>query len=761
MKTTDEAVYAGVYVLDLPLTADKIYDYAVPQELCGIVKLGSVVRVPFSRGNKSRLAVVVRLGSVCEYENVKPVLSVATDRISLNEETLGLCSFLKERTFCTFTDAVRTVAGPIDKIADGKLRAVREYSYFITDEGKSAAVRGVLRQKIVSALRENSPLSEKELRDNFGASGTVLKKLVADGLIGCSESEHFRNSYSREFGSAEPNVLSGTQQKAFEEIAELLRKNKPSAALLYGVTGSGKTRVIKALIDETVRLGRSVIVLVPEISLTPQTVNLFCSYYRDRVAVLHSSLSPAERFDARRRIERGDVDVVIGTRSAVFAPLENLGLIVLDEEQEHTYKSDMSPKYHTKDVARFRAAHHNALMLLSSATPSFESFRKAETGAYKMVKLTERYGKAMLPEVIFADRRVDSASGDTSVIGSLLTDEIQKTLDSGEQAIIFVNRRGYNNFVSCVMCGEVITCPNCSVSLTLHKRKNSNSGTLMCHYCSHRIPLPDKCPACQSKHLSFRGYGTQLAEKELSEKFPKARILRMDADTVSGKSDDTQGDVTFRHEQILADFREHKYDILLGTQMVAKGHDFPNVTLVGVTDADSALYLDDYRATERAFSLLTQVIGRAGRGTKPGRAVIQTYNPDNETLAFSAKQDYESFYNSAIKLRERLVFPPFCDFALVTLSSEKENELFKAVNAFDKRLRELIGKDGEYADIAATAFRPIEAPIYKVNNIYRMRVVIKCGFGKRFREMMSSLICEFTQSFPDVLFSPDINPTNI
>ncbi len=761
MKVTDEAVYAGVYVLDLPLTADKIYDYALPHELRESVRPGSVVKVPFSKGNRSRLAVVVRLGSHCEYKNVKPVLAVATDRISLNEEMLGLCAFLKERTFCTFTDAVRCVVGPIDKIAAGKLSAVREYSYFITDAGRSATVRGSLRQKIVAALAERSPLYERELREKHGANGTVLKKLTEDGLITRLENERFRNSYDRKFGTPEPNVLSGSQRAAFEDVASLLRQDKASAALLYGVTGSGKTRVIKALIDEAVKLGRSVIVLVPEISLTPQTVDLFCSYFGNRVAVLHSSLSPAERFDARRRIEAGEVDVVIGTRSAIFAPLKNLGLIVLDEEQEHTYKSDMSPKYHTKDIARFRAAHHKALMLLSSATPSFESFRKADVGKYKMVKLTERYGKATLPEVIFADRRLDSAEGNTSVIGGVLEGEIQKTLDAGEQAIIFVNRRGYNNFVSCVMCGEVITCPNCSVSLTLHKRKNSSGGTLMCHYCSHRIPLPDKCPVCQSKHLNYKGYGTQLAEKELSERFPKARILRMDADTVSGKTDTASGEVTFRHEQILSDFREHKYDILIGTQMVAKGHDFPNVTLVGVADADGALYLDDYRATERAFSLLTQVIGRAGRGDKPGRAVIQTYNPDNETLAYSAKQDYEAFYNSAIKLRERLVFPPFCDFALVTLSSERENELFKAVNEFDLRLRELIGRGGEYSDIAATAFRPIEAPVYKVNNVYRMRVVIKCSFGKRFREMMSSLICEFSQKYTDVLFSPDINPTNI
>ncbi|MBQ7821345.1 MAG: primosomal protein N' [Clostridia bacterium] len=758
MTDKKSAVYAGVYVLELPLAADRIYDYSVPEHLVGQVRPGTIVKVPFSRGNHSRLAVVVRISPCCEYDKVKPVLAVATDRVSLDEEMLGLCSFIKERTFCTFTDAVHTVAGPVDKIAAGKLRAVAEYSYSITEAGRSASVRGSVRQRILECLREHTSLTKTELKA-CGASSKQLDELCNAGLLTCHKTELFRNSYERSFAPSQANALSPAQQQAFDELASELDADEARAALLYGITGSGKTRVIKALIDRAVSTGRSVIVLVPEISLTPQTVDLFCSFYGTRVAVLHSSLSPAERFDARRRIESGEVDVVIGTRSAVFAPLKNLGMIVLDEEQEHTYKSDMSPKYHTKDIARYRAAYHKALMLLSSATPSFESFYKAESSSYKLVRLTERYGEAKLPEVIVADRRLDSAEADMSVIGSVLSSEIQKNLDKNEQSILFVNRRGYNNFVSCVMCGEVISCPNCSVSLTLHKKKNSKSGMLMCHYCNHREPLPEKCPSCQSTHLNFKGFGTQLAETELAEKFPKARILRMDADTVSGRSGNE--DTTFNHEQILKDFREHKADILLGTQMVTKGHDFPDVTLVGIVNADSALYLDDYRATERAFSLITQVIGRAGRASKPGRAVIQTYNPDNETLLYASKQDYDSFYGSAIKLRRALVFPPFCDFALLTLSSDKENELFAATNELDKRLRELIGKGGEYSNIAATAFRPIEAPVYKVNNIYRMRLVIKCRFTKRCRELISLLLNEFTQKYTSVSLSADINPTNI
>lgn len=759
MSVCDPALYAGVYVLELPLAADRIYDYAIPEELRGKIRLGQIVKVPFSRGNNSRTAVVVRISSSCEYDKVKPVLAVATDRISLDEEMLGLCSFLKERTFCTFTDALRAVAGPVEKIVAGSLKAVERRSYYLTDGTDISKVRGSVRRKIAELLKENGTLTGDELKSMCSASTKQLSEMCACGIIACERTELFRNSYESKGSLPAPVDLSDSQTDAFNELASELDSKEARAALLYGVTGSGKTRVIKALIDKTVASGRSVIVLVPEISLTVQTVELFCSYYGNRVAVLHSTLTPAERFDARRRIENGDVDVVIGTRSAVFAPLKNLGMIVLDEEQEHTYKSDMSPKYHTKDVARYRAAYHKAFMLLASATPSLESYHKAESGRYKLVRLTERYGSAKLPDVLISDMRSDAEAGDGGVIGNTLAREIKDNLARGEQSILFVNRRGYNNFVSCMKCGEVISCPNCSVSLTLHKKKNDRSGTLMCHYCSYREPLASVCPKCSSPHLNFKGFGTQFVESELGEKFPSARILRMDADTVSGRSD--RDDSNFNHERILNDFREHKADILLGTQMVTKGHDFPDVTLVGVVNADSTLYLDDFRATERAFSLITQVIGRAGRASKPGRAVIQTYNPDNETLLLAAKQDYESFYKGAIKLRRSLVFPPFCDFTLITLSSERENELFKATLDLDARLRELIGSEGKYRDVAATAFRPIEAPVYKVNNVYRMRLVIKCAFNAECRELISRLLGEFTQKYPTVSIGADVNPTNI
>ncbi len=753
--------YAGVYILGLPFAADKIYDYEIPESLIGEIKPGTFVKVPFSKGNRSRNAVVVRLSESCEYDKIKPVLAVATDRISLNEEMLGLCSFLKERTFCTFTDAVHALAGQAEKIIAGNLKAINDELYSLAPGVDPNKVKGSTRKNAVILLGERGELKYSELKRLTGISRAQLSALEASGILVRTDNELFRNPYAKRISNTpDDNILSEEQQRAYKELEALLCKDSPQAALLFGVTGSGKTRVIKALIDRTVELKKSVIVLVPEISLTPQTADLFCSYYKNRVAVLHSSLTAAERFDTRRRIEAGEVDVVIGTRSAVFAPLSNLGLIVLDEEQEHTYKSDMAPKYHTKDIARYRAKYHNALMLLASATPSFESYYKGEIGKYTTVRLTERYGDAVLPTVSAADMRTDDKSGRQSPLGSVLTAEIEKNLKANEQTILFVNRRGYNNFVSCMSCGEVISCPNCSVSLTLHKSRYS-SGTLVCHYCNHREKLPSKCPKCQKEHLSYKGFGTQLVEQELAEKFPGVRTLRMDADTVSGKASSDEGGLNFRHEELLADFRAHKADILIGTQMVTKGHDFPDVTLVGVIDADSALYIDDYRAGERAFDLLTQVIGRAGRASKRGRAVIQTRNPDNETLHFAKAQDYEGFYQSSIALRKQLVFPPFCDFAVISVSSDSEAELIKAIGELDRRIRELIGKGGEYSDIAAAAFRPSEAPVYKLNNIFRMRIVIKCAFTKRCRKLLSMLLEEFTVKLPKVMLTIDINPTNL
>lgn len=735
---------ARVRILELPASADRVYDYMIPPEMSGRVRVGTLAAVPFGASAR-RTALVVGLAESSEYQNLKPLKALADERFSLSDELMGVCMFLCERTFCSTGEAVQTMmpAGIMASLYHAKRDPVERFYNLIADT--SGLRLGSSEKRAVEALSSGEK-TLTELRETLNISPATMKNLAAKGIVSVCEREVYRNPYAGRGKVTDPNSLSQEQQRASDELSSLAASGKPCAALLYGVTGSGKTRVIKSVIDNVIASGRSVILLVPEISLTGQTVDLFCGYFGERVAVIHSGLSEGERLDAWKRIRAHEVDVVIGTRSAVFAPLDNLGMIVIDEEQEHTYKSDMSPKYHARDIARFRCAKNNALMLLASATPSVESFQKAKTGVYSLVTLRERYGNAVLPEVLISDLREETSKGNISPIGEKLKSELSKNLEAGEQSILFVGRRGYNNFISCKMCGEVIECPNCSVSLTYHRERGEE--LLKCHYCGYTREVPDKCPSCGSEHLNRKGFGTQLVAEELSESFPKARILRMDADAAAGK---------FSHETILDAFRNHEADILIGTQMVTKGHNFPDVTLVGVVNADAALYLDDFRATERTFDLLTQVIGRAGRGVKPGRAVLQTYSPDNDTIILSARQDYEGFFDGAIKLRKQLVFPPYCDFILLSVTGEDEPEVLSTALKLDARLKELFA--GEFSDSPAYVFGPMEAPVYKVNNVFRMRILLKCSAGKRMREMVRLLLAEFAKGKASV--GADINPSSI
>ena len=735
---------ARVRILDLPYSADRVYDYKIPPELLGRVTAGSLVSVSF--GAQRRVAIVTELSDASEYDNLKPVTALADDRFSLSRELLGLCAFLRERTFCSFGEAVQTV---LPSGAAGLFRARRDpvERYYRVIGDTSGFRLGAAEKRAVEYIAHGEK-SAAQLRSDAGVSSATLKNMVAKGILSLREAAIIRNPYSGRGKRTDENTLSACQARAAETLSELATSGKACAALLYGVTGSGKTRVIKSVIDSVIEGGRSVIVLVPEISLTGQTVDLFCGYFGERVAVIHSSLSEGERLDAWKRIRAHEVDVVIGTRSAVFAPLDNLGMIVIDEEQEHTYKSDMTPKYHTRDVARYRAAKNNALMLQASATPSLESYYRATEGIYTLVTLDERYGDAKLPEVKIADLRIDSIKGQITPLGEVLREEIGKNLKNGEQTILFVGRRGYNNFVSCLKCGEAVTCPNCSVSLTYHREHDE--GILKCHYCGYTESVPELCPSCGSEHITRKGFGTQLVAEELHALYPDARILRLDADATGTK---------FSHEAILSKFRDHEADILIGTQMVTKGHNFPDVTLVGVINADAALYLDDFRATERTFALLTQVIGRAGRADKPGRAVIQTYNPDNETINLASAQDYESFFASAIRLRRQLQFPPFCEFILLGVHGEDEPEVLDLTLKLDRQLREYIM--GEYSDLPMYIFGPFEAPIYKVNNVYRMRIIIKCQVTKRMRELISRLLADFPKASAKAAISVDINPASM
>lgn len=799
---------ASVRLLSLPYECENGYSYQADDSAF----VGAFVNVPFGAGNRINLGVVTAIEEDAEPEIAyKSIDHVYGAFYSLTDEMLELALFMENTTFCSFGDAVRTVfptniLGTIDEVyeatdkplpelnvkvrsvynaissgaVDLRSRLVKEYgapvcdalNYLVrngyvsrrtvTKESPNTSylyyyefladvkTKSETMRRILEYLKENGKTERSALAEKTGATTAQLKALRERGGI----SEERVNRYRRPFEVNREKTeaaLTDEQREASEQLVSLALSGKPEAALLYGVTGSGKTHVIRSVCDAVIASGRQVIMLVPEIALTPQSLLVFSSYYGDRIAVLHSSLSEGERFDAWRKIKNGEIDMVIGTRSAAFAPVPDLGLFVIDEEQETTYKSESSPRYHARDAARFRCAKNNALMLLSSATPAVESFYKAQSGKYKLIRLASRYGGAKLPDVMTADLRGDYAEGITDPIGTELCSMLNERLVKNEQSILFLNRRGYSNYVCCKMCGEVIMCPNCDVSLTYHKQKNAQKGILMCHYCGYRTDEPETCPKCGSVHIGRIGYGTQKIDEQLDKALPGAKVLRMDADTTSTKN---------AYDRILSAFRRHEADILLGTQMVTKGHDFPDVTLVGVVMTDNALYLDDYHAHERAFSLLTQVIGRAGRGDKPGVAVIQTFNPDHEIISLAKAQDYDGFYDGEIKMRKSLLFPPFCDILLFSLQSDDETLVRRAAAELRRAIEGRLS--GEYKDVKMYIYGPCEMQIYRVNSVCRMQLLCKLRMGKRERRLVSEVLKGFMKKYTrKVSISADINPNQM
>ena len=823
-----------VYNLNAPYMIDVPYSYKADFDTD--VMAGDFVAVPFGGGNRPETAIVTSVKSDGEWlkeqrkkgenavkiSDLKPISSVFNRSFSLSTEMLDVVRFLKERTFCTVGDAVRTVTPTsvftklsesvtlcgalpelypecsneykvyefisankcctkkklIDafgsKIATKALAAlVNEnvacveitageisnikytvcYSTDLTPEELEELVntkklRSEKQKEIIKFLIENGKTEQSELLKYLSASTSQLKTLAEKGFIQCQQKESYRIPYISSGGKREI-TLNEEQQNAADTVTRLTKENAPRAALLYGVTGSGKTQVMLKVMDEMIKDGKSVILLVPEISLTPQTVKIFSERYGERTAVIHSGLSAGERFDAWRRIKRGEVDICIGTRSAVFAPFDNLGLIVIDEEQEHTYKSDSSPKYHARDVAAYRVGKHNATLLLASATPSLESYHKAVKGDYVLTELTHRYGNAEIPKTDIVDMRNESREGNFSLFGSRLVSELKENLKNGKQSVLFLNRRGYHSFMNCPMCGTVSMCPHCSVSLTHHYSRFNEKGYLLCHYCGFKSSVPEECPSCKNKKMRFMGYGTQLAEEQLSKILPEARIIRMDADTTVSK---------FSYDEILGKFRSGEADIMLGTQMVTKGHDFPEVTLVGMLSADQSLYLDDYRANERTFSLICQTVGRAGRRDENGHALIQCYNPEHNILEIAKRQDYKAFYQSEIALRRALLFPPFCDMALFTVTSGSESDGFNAINKTLTFIKERVSDS--FSDVKLQIFGPFEAPVYKLNEKYRVRLVIKCKNSKRTRDLFREALKNFYSVMPkNITLGIDINPS--
>lgn len=602
-----------------------------------------------------------------------------------------------------------------------------------------------LRYAVTELLCAIGSASAKELCYFTGAANATLRSLEKSGILRLEHREVFRRVTVEAGERAAPPVLNAEQQAAFEGLDALAAAGRPAAALLYGVTGSGKTQVYLRLIYEALARGRTAMVLVPEIALTPQLLRIFASHFGDDIAVLHSSLRAGERYDEWKRVRSGQARVVIGTRSAVFAPLRNLGLLILDEEQESTYKSENVPKYHARDVAKYRCAQNDALLVLGSATPSVESMYHARRGDYRLFTLRRRYNEQALPEVLIADMKQELRVGNGTSLSGPLRAGLAAAMEAGEQSILFLNRRGASRMVTCGECGEVPTCPRCSVHLTYH----SANGRLMCHYCGHSEPLPDACPSCGGA-LNFLGYGTQKVEEELHAAFPGREILRMDTDTVSA---------TQSHEKLLSRFEKERIPVLVGTQMVAKGLDFENVTLVGVISADLSLYVDDYRAGERTFSLLTQVVGRAGRGAKQGRAVIQTFTPENDVIRCAARQDYDSFYEQEIELRRMRLCPPFRELFVLTASGPLESAVLRTCMRLRRSLEGWLAQP-PFRDWELTVLGPAPASVAKINDRYRYRLTLAAQNTKEIRAMVAHLVrCAQTdKENKGVSVSADVNP---
>ncbi len=812
---------AFVAVENVAYHFDILYGYTIPDEIKDRVHEGSRVFVPFGNSkNVKRQGVVFSLGEGEEEKKYKSIVSLLDDTDIITKEMIDIALFLKERTFCTYFEGIKvqipsglnfntsvryfalsrenkvnltedekqvyeymlsidrflskkevySVLGLssdcdiIDRLVSKKLltkdyNAVRNSKdatfktarliYNKEDISEKFPKLSPKQKNVINVLADVMSASVKEICYFTGVTSSVVTNLEKKGIIEISDTAFYRipetNMYDS--GAKKSIILTEKQQKAFDNLYLQYRKSG-GVSLLYGITGSGKTSVFLSLIDEVIKDGKQVIVMVPEISLTPQMMALFKGRYGSEVAIFHSALSVGERRDEYKRVKDGLVKIAIGTRSAIFAPFDNLGLIVIDEEQEHTYKSESSPRYHTADVAKFRASKHGALLLLSSATPSVSAYSNALRNAYSLNILDERYGDAVLPEVEIVDMKLERRKGNRFSISLRLLELIEKNLKEKKQTILLINRRGYNTFAACDSCSNVITCPSCSISMTYH----STNGRLMCHYCGYSTPFTRVCPECGKDDVRYAGFGTQRIEKEIEELLPEARVLRMDTDSAGTRNS---------FEQSLIDFGNGKYDIMLGTQMVAKGLNFENVTLVGVINADQQLNNDDFRSQERTFDLLTQVVGRSGRGKNKGIALIQTSEPQNNVIRLAQKQDYPAFFDTEISIRKAMIYPPYCDICSILFVSKDEVKALNCSQAFLSELKIIITE--KYSDVKVIVLGPMPPRVSKISNKFRYRLIIKCKNNNKFRSMIKELMIKFGKetAYSSVSVSADINPENL
>lgn len=803
---------AAVAVSNTTYGYDRRYKYIIPHNLDDRACVGVRVIVPFGSGNRRRIGVIVRIDNVSELTDkseitkFKPLQSVVDSEPLLNGEMSQLLMWIRETTLCTYYEAFKTliplglsvnftqkyeladnggrdtdllsdkgkklldkISENIEQLNDAPQNLVDELSengfliekseikqrtkdetvkmFKLTDafvNGEISAVLSPKQKTVVELLESSSSASQKEISYICGVTGAVTQKMKKNGVIESYEYKTITNPDITATENVDDIVLNDEQERAYNGIASLIDVGKPSAALLYGVTGSGKTSVFVKLIKHVLDRNKNVIMLIPEISLTPQVLDKFNALFGSLVSVMHSSLSLTQRLNEYKRVKSGRARIVVGTRSAVFAPFDNIGLIIMDEEGERTYKSESAPRYNAKDIAKKRCVTHNSVLLLASATPSVESYYYAKTGRYELFTLNKRYAQSSLPIVEIVDLATERLYGNSTVFTERLVDEININLNAHEQTILLLNRRGYYTIISCCDCKEIITCPNCSVPLTYHKVNHR----LMCHHCGYSRDMVGKCPSCGKEHLKLTGIGTQKVEDEISELFPNARILRMDADTTYSR---------YAYEKNFKAFENGEYDIMLGTQMIAKGLDFPNVTLVGVISIDKALFSGDFRSYERTFSLVTQVVGRCGRGNKQGRAFIQTYVPEHYVINLAAEQNYTEFYSQEIAMRKTLIFPPFCDTCLIEFSSRLDNCAKRGADAFLRIMREKIERG--HIRFPLRVLGPEKCFYEKLNGKYRYRIIVKCKNNAEFRGFIGEIYkLSFSQKdFANVSTYIDIN----
>ncbi len=809
---------AKIAVEKISYYADEMYSYSVPKEFENAIDVGSRVIVPFGKGDSPRFGIVIEL-EFGSKENLKEIIAVLDESPLISFKEISIAKWMKKRYFCSYFDAIKLMLPPgmklnlssikykvkADKVPDlsdeekilwgriidtGKrvltLKTISKWKIknyisilktfslngFLEKEIESFENAGKKclksvkicnenikkiktftskQSKVIDYLKNNSSVTIKQICYFTGVSENVVRTLLKKGAIMSCEISNGNNSVHicspLECKYAKPK-LSVEQEKIFKSLYSMYEEKKFNVSLLHGITGSGKTEVLLSLADKVIESGKSVIFMVPEIALTAQFIDLFKRRYGNKAVLIHSLLSDKERSFSWHELKKGKIAVVLGTRSAIFAPVSNLGLAVIDEEHEFTYKSDSTPRFNAKDIAKYRCFEDNALLVLSSATPSLESYYNAKIGKYKLYSLKQRYGSAILPKIKIVDMNHQNNNLRINNFSTELIEALVKNLKSGKQSLVFLNRRGYNPFAKCISCSNVILCPNCSVSLNYHKA----NGRLMCHYCDYSREFISKCPECGSEKIVCFGVGTQKAEDYLATVIPEARILRMDSDIKNLKNS---------YEIELKKFADGEYDILLGTQMISKGFNFPNLTLVGVLSADQYMYNSDFRSYEKTFSILTQVVGRAGRGKYPGEAIIQTFTPESEFLQLCSRQDYETFFEQEIAMRRAMLYPPFVDVCVIGFVSKNE---FKAKNSSLKFFECLKHEAGEnYKKLPLRIFLPCAANLKKISGNYRYRIIIKCRNNRDFLNLISDSLKDFYKKSAsgDVRVFVDINPGSI